>query len=61
MDNLKTKNIKQEIENLENAGKDVCKYLAYRKRDEYEKQIIYKKINEFVSDSQRGGLYVSRA
>lgn len=54
------KNIKQEIENLENAGKDVCKYLAYRKRDEYEKQIIYKKINEFVSDSQRGGLFTDK-
>lgn len=53
-------NIIQEIENLENAGMEVCKYLASRKRDEYEKQIIYKTINDFVSNKEQGGLFTNK-
>ncbi len=52
--------IKQEIENLEKTGMEVCKYLASRKKGEYEEQIIYKTVNDFVSNKEQGGLFTNK-
>ena len=39
---------------------EVCKYLASRKKGEYEEQIIYKTVNDFVSNKEQGGLFTNK-
>lgn len=54
----KDNNVVKEIDNLENSSFDVCRFLALKKKEEFEELTIYKMVNEFVNDDKRGGLFV---
>lgn len=56
----RVRRIKKEIADLKNSDVDICRYLADCKQDELEQQIIYKMVNEFVQDEQRGGLFTNK-
>ena len=56
----RVRRIKKEIADLKNSDVDICRYLADCKQDELEQQIIYKMVNEFVRDEQRGGLFTNK-
>lgn len=59
-EDTRVRRIKKEIADLNNSDVDICRYLADCKQDELEQQIIYKMVNEFVQDEQRGGLFTNK-